>query len=624
MHVRALRDNILIHHIKEGYALTNKPKLGKKSGSSFRFSPRILDHLGVSAYNSVQKCLSELTANAYDADATVVRITVPSVLKPGTRIEIADNGIGMSKADIEQKYLFIGRNKREEGQCTASGRLLIGSKGIGKLAGFGIARIVELESIKGGHLSKLTIDRKTLDNSRALSDHQFDIVVVPTKKRPGTILRLARMGSELHLPSDDVIRRHLFRTLPKTHNFSIFLNNVECTSDDVPGERSEFAHVIDGVGKVAGFYVVANVRQTSPGLAVRVRGRIVKEPTLFGLDTRTHGFFTAEKIIGEINADFLDPESGDPKVPTQELINTSRDGFLTDSPIVKKFDAWVQNFLKTVVQGVDKTETKKRTDVLLSKPGIRDRLEKLPPHLRGTATSVVRSLVSKLGKVEDDDAEELLEWIVRYYESNVLRELMLAISSADISDMKRLGALVQEWGLKQVNSVVDIIKGQIEIIQKLEKATARNSSKEIEVHELVEANLWLIREGLELWTSDKSLKTLLDARVKKLYKEKQNLRPDIVCRSRSDLNEAVILEFKRPKELIKLDHVTQVMEYGGLVKKHRPNLSIQTYVVGRQYDPSVLTMKENLDKAGIHLRSLHEVLQGARMRFEKILKILGR
>ena len=56
-----------------------------------RVSPRILDHLGISAYNSLRKCLAELAANSYDADATEVRISVPDVVDDSAVIDIVDN-----------------------------------------------------------------------------------------------------------------------------------------------------------------------------------------------------------------------------------------------------------------------------------------------------------------------------------------------------------------------------------------------------------------------------------------------------------------------------------------------------------------------------------------------------
>jgi hypothetical protein len=586
------------------------------------FAPQILDHLGIAAYNSVRKCLAELVANAYDADAKEVSITLPDIIDENSIITVSDDGIGMSSGDLDKKFLYIGRNRREEGEHSEGGRPIIGSKGIGKLAGFGIASRVRVITRRNGEQSTITIDKDLLESVRFLSGHKFDIVLSNTTRPNGTTLELSDLHDGLHLPNAEVIRRHLYRTMPYRPDFKMIVNDVECTAEDILGDRSDFNHTIPGVGNVKGYYIIANARQSTPGLAVRVRGRIVQEPSLFGLDTRSHGFFTAEKVVGEINAEFLDPEV--PHGERQDLIKTSRDGFLEDSLIVQKFNDWAYGFVRQIVQGIDESETRKRTDALLAAPEIKTRLDKLPPHIRGTASKVVRAIVGKLKTASDEDATNLIEWVLRYYESNVLKELMNAIASADIEEAEKLGTLIQEWGLTQVNSVVGIIKTQISIIMRLEELVASDKALEIDLHKLIETNLWLVREGLELWSSDKPLKTLLEGHLTKLYKDKEDIRPDLVCRSRDDGKEAIILEFKRPSEKVVMQHVTQALEYEGLIKKHRPSIHFETFVVGRSYDPSVLAIREKQAQAGLHLWSFEEILQRARTRFEKILEILGR
>jgi hypothetical protein len=129
---------------------------------------------------------------------------------------------------------------------------------------------------------------------------------------------------------------------------------------------------------------------------------------------------------------------------------------------------------------------------------------------------------------------------------------------------------------------------------------------------------------VELWSSDKPLKKVLDQQVDTLYKGREEIRPDLICRSREGGSEAVILEFKRPKEMIVMDHVTQALEYEALLKKHRPNIAFKTYLVGRQYHPSVLAARDKLEAASLHLWSVDEILHKARLRFERILEILGR
>ncbi|MFC1977571.1 ATP-binding protein [Chloroflexota bacterium] len=578
--------------------------------------------LGISAYNSARKCLSELVANSYDADAKDVRVTLPDVIDENAIITIEDNGIGMSSDEIKNKFLYIGRNRRVEGEKTDSGRLVIGSKGIGKLAGFGISSRIRLTSWKNSQQSSLTIDREALESVDTLKNHRLDIVVSSTQHDAGTKIELLRLHEQLRLPTADEIRRSLFINMPKKADFKMYVNGVECSAQDIAGERHEFSEEISGLGQVTGYYIIAESRQRASGFAVRVRERIVQEPSLFGLDTRAHGFFTAEKICGEIRAEFLDPEASDGA--RQDLIKTTRDGFLDEAEAVQTFNDWAAQFIRKIVQGADTSEQQRRTDSLLNEPDIKTRLDRLPPHIRGTASKVVRGIISKLKTASDEDAKNLIEWVLRYYESNVLKELMNAIASADIAEAEKLGNLIQEWGLTQVNSVIGIIQTQIDIITRLEELTASDKAKEIDLHKLIESNLWLVREGLELWSSDKPLKTLLEGYIDKLYEGKEDIRPDLVCRSRSEGSEAVILEFKRPKEKVVMDHVTQALEYEGIIRKHRPNISFETFIVGRQYDTSVLAIRDKQEKAGLHLWSFEEILQRTRMRFEKILEILGR
>ena len=366
-------------------------------------------------------------------------------LEESAVIEVEDNGIGMSAEIIDQQYLLIGRDRRrEDGERTSSGRLVIGSKGIGKLAGFGIASRVEVTSRKDRVQSQVTLDRRAFDDFATLSSCQFSILSSPTERASGTSIRLSLLNPNLDLPDTNALRRHLYKSLPQKPDFRIFVNGVECTAEDVPGERFVLTEEVPSLGLVTGFYTITNARQQQPGLAVRVRGRLVTEPSLFGLDTKSHGFFTAEKILGELNADFLDPENpSDERV--RELINTSRDGFLEDSPKVKSLENFARDFLKRIIQGIDTKEQKRRTNVLLNRPEIRQRLDQMPPHVRATAQKVVTAVLVKLRNVEDDEAATLIEWIVRYYESNILRELVKAIAAAEVSDIEKLSELINDW-----------------------------------------------------------------------------------------------------------------------------------------------------------------------------------
>ena len=114
------------------------------------FDPNTIEHLGVRMYSTLPPVLTELIANAHDADAEHVLLTLKDDAEK--EIVIEDNGSGMSFADINLKFLRIGRPRRQEEntQVTPKGRKIIGKKGLGKLSFFGIAHEIEIATKKDG------------------------------------------------------------------------------------------------------------------------------------------------------------------------------------------------------------------------------------------------------------------------------------------------------------------------------------------------------------------------------------------------------------------------------------------------------------------------------------------
>ena len=110
-------------------------------------SLNVLRHLGINLYSNVPAVLSEVVANAWDADAKTVDIKIDA--QTG-RITVVDDGLGMDLVDINEKYLTVGYERRKTEPVTPSGRGVMGRKGIGKLSLFSIARSVEVHTVKNG------------------------------------------------------------------------------------------------------------------------------------------------------------------------------------------------------------------------------------------------------------------------------------------------------------------------------------------------------------------------------------------------------------------------------------------------------------------------------------------
>ena len=116
----------------------DKKEVGNRNTDNaiyFNFSYAALKLLGKNLYNNAANAISELVANGLDAKAKNVYVYIDMSDKEHSIIEIIDDGIGMSYEDLARKYVWIGRNKRnDEDLLEDDKKNIMGRKGIGKLA----------------------------------------------------------------------------------------------------------------------------------------------------------------------------------------------------------------------------------------------------------------------------------------------------------------------------------------------------------------------------------------------------------------------------------------------------------------------------------------------------------
>lgn len=97
-------------------------------------SLNVLNHLGLGLYSNVPAVLAEAVANAWDADAESVDVEIDA---DGEKIVITDDGHGMTRSDVNERFLNVGYARRNDpgGSITPKfARQVMGRKGIGKNA----------------------------------------------------------------------------------------------------------------------------------------------------------------------------------------------------------------------------------------------------------------------------------------------------------------------------------------------------------------------------------------------------------------------------------------------------------------------------------------------------------
>lgn len=110
----------------------------------------IAELLGVQNFTNKESAILELVKNAYDAQASNVSITFSDC-----SIVIIDDGIGMNKSTIYENWMHVGKSDKGyslSGTEDNDGRVLAGSKGVGRFALARLGASVVVYSAKKGEI----------------------------------------------------------------------------------------------------------------------------------------------------------------------------------------------------------------------------------------------------------------------------------------------------------------------------------------------------------------------------------------------------------------------------------------------------------------------------------------
>jgi hypothetical protein len=350
------------------------------------FSLNVLNHLGIGLYSNIPAVLSEMVANAWDAGATRVDIVI------GTdRIIIQDDGVGLSREEVNDQYLRVGYQKRRRLLSIRVGkdnRHVMGRKGIGKLAAFSIANIVRVETIKNdvksGFVMNLAeieegIDRGELQyNPQPIDDNQI-------QPERGTRITLRDVKQSL-LDVEGELRTELarrFSIINGDRNFEIFINDVPISLKDRDyynkiqfmwyfGDESKkyvdrCPNLLksipsnDTVEKVQGYKVsgwIATVGKPKDiadehhVVSIFAHGKLIQEDIL--ADIQEARIFK-QYIIGEIDADFMDDDE------EADIVTSDRQRINKNDPRYILLKAFVTREIKKIGNTWDELRPKKPT-----------------------------------------------------------------------------------------------------------------------------------------------------------------------------------------------------------------------------------------------------------------------
>jgi hypothetical protein len=596
----------------------------------------MLESLGINMYNSIGKSLVEFVANSFDAEANRVDIIIPFekiakalsdvrelAIKEGKRqvydslpedleIVINDDGHGMTVYDLENKFLKINRNRREETGSDKSEngkRSVMGRKGLGKLAGFGVAGKVLVRTKRAGetYATNICMDYDDIATKDDIADvkfptnYEYDLDV----DEQGTKITLQKLRCDSFKQGENSIEATLARNFYITgDDFTTYLNDDEVKDPDVDYEfiyppedlRDEEGLAEATVEVHEGFdypikYAVkfrargnssdGKVRGHLPaayrGARVYCNQRLAAGPTLFNLETGMHNFHAQSYMECVVDADVLDQDETD-------LIGTNRSGLKTDNEIVGAFIDTVTELMRKAIYAHSKfrdavVEKEMEEDPVTS--AILTSVSVLPLKTREPARKILTTLAAREG-IDSPIYQEVAPHLVRAINSSeVLGELIK--SGINPEDFKSIIGQLTELANVERSDVLKLYRARRHAIDGLQKLQDRSHTDkkryEDELQELLKNEPWLIRpEYSKYLTSDDRMATVakelteilqIDTSAKNVDDSKDK-RPDLVFVAVDPAcpSHVSVVELKSPNVPLGASHLTQLEGYIGEVEAY--------------------------------------------------------
>ncbi|MEV5963760.1 TIGR02391 family protein [Kribbella sp. NPDC051952] len=329
-----------------------------RSHLTLLFDPLTIEHLGYKMYSHLPNALAELIANAYDADATKVQVILRDDER-GRSVTVRDNGHGMNLADLREKYLRIGRNRRVEGEGRSeSGRRAVaGKKGLGKLALFGIGETILLTTKRRGASENLHVALSWIEIKNATGT-EYHPDLTRSEAEPGlhgTTVELSDLRRRTPVNARD-LAHSLGRLFGYVDNdFQIEVIDAAGTSRPINRDSR-----LDGVDKDVEWQVPGDLpddlREELPNLLVRGRivaaakpvgaehrgialyahGRLANEPEFYGVSESSYAF---SYLTGYLDVDYIDDGVAD-------VISTDRRSISWDTDLTAELNGYLQRLLQ--------------------------------------------------------------------------------------------------------------------------------------------------------------------------------------------------------------------------------------------------------------------------------------
>jgi hypothetical protein len=573
----------------------------------FKVDPRLATLLG-ETYRSSELAIKELVDNAWDADADNVWISLPEVVS-GQPIVVRDDGTGMTEQEVRSEYLSVARDRTTtKGELTAHYRRAVkGKRGIGKFAGLMVADHMSLVTHARSRVTHLGIPRQTVASAaRDLEKVPLPISAADcSSKLKGTIITLAELNQRLTFPDQDRLKQLLVIEYGREDGFSIWVNEVRVTMDDIPGQQYQYEKDLPYAGLVRLCFKISPEKKQlrHSGIAIRVGSKIVGRPRTFGLDDDPdvpRG--TLKRLFGEVTADGLTDE-----------VTADWSAIVENSKGYAELEEFVRPLIKEQLRRTFRQEFAAQHARVQRE--INRRLAKLPENRREYAKRAIERIMQQLYGEKEERIESIVSVVLDALEQDEYWEVLKEIERTSKSDVGLFAESLSNFGLVEMALIGRQAGSRLEFLGYMDELAANVGTREKEMHIAFEKNLWILGAEFSLMSSNATLARILQEQIGTLFKgPNASKRPDLLLLSNLD-SRYVLIEFKRPGHVITRDDQFQAEKYRDNLGQFRP---MDIVLVGKDHDAAIRADKPQY----VRLVSYGAAISKARAELAWLLKEL--
>lgn len=457
--------------------------------------------------------LSELVANAWDAGAERVEITIPE--SRGELLTVADDGTGFTKEQFFQRWMKLAYNRQKHQGVYAEfppgkpvkRRRAYGRNGQGRHGLLCFGDEYEVQTTRDGELHRFTV--RTASGAEALHG---DLIETKTARGHGTRLLVEVTR---RLPDPDRIRDVLASRYLYDPTFTILVNGRSLALDNLSGlaerrvievkdpeqDRKVILHIFAVEGE-------ARRNKHQSGVAFWIGGRLVGDPgwVVGGvqiLDGRTRLGRRLTFVVRSDDFPFEDVEHDWTRFKPTVLV----------AEVMKSVAEEVHEVLK----GVMASHVQETAEEALT--GIRGQLEVLAPGQRLEVAEAVEAVTTLNPLIPSATIAAVVSSIIEAKHKTTPQALIERIMQLPEEDQEGLKRLLDEWNVRDALTVLDEIGRRIKVVEVLQKLVDDDGIDEVHViHPLVTKARWLF--GPEYESPEYASNVSLRNAVKTVFKEK--------------------------------------------------------------------------------------------------------